>query len=42
MTFDLVDAGRREKTKRILGQLANQEGEVKKSKKKSIKLFPDI
>ena len=37
-----LDAGRREKTKRILGQLANQEGDVKKSKFKSIKLFPDI
>merc|ERR1712228_640932 len=36
------DEERRGKTKRILGQLANQEGETKNIKKKKYNLFPDI
>jgi len=36
------DEERRGKTKRILGQLANQEGESKSIKKKKYNLFPDI
>jgi hypothetical protein len=36
------DTMRNEKTKRIMGQLANQEGDVKGIKKKKYNLFPDI
>ena len=36
------DSRRREAVKRIHGQLANQEGEVKKVKHKKYNLFPDL
>ena len=36
------DEDRRNRTKRIIGQLANQEGEAKSFKKKKYNLFPDM
>ena len=36
------DQVRKDRVKRIMGQLANQEGEAKSYKKKKYNLFPDI